>query len=335
MNEILRVLNALTADDLEDLIMRANIILEKKRKEEAEQALREKERLRQERLEQERRRQQEIAELQRKLQELQSQAPLTPEEPVQGENFVMYDSAAAASKAAAYSTPAVQPAPVTRTAQPAAQPAPATRVVQPTRSAPAAQPAQPKPAGNITCPYCHKLNMAGSLFCEKCGKRLDQPVQPSAPRPAAPQPARQADQTGSSVRYMDGLTKKWELLPGENVIKVYPELHFIQPVMERKYVYSMQVTNKRLLISRGSAFAAGMQTAGAMGGGMLGSLIVGGIMAAANAGGKPWLEIPLTAIVSYSLQNKKEFLFVADKTYILKNKGFDQVLPSLIENAKR
>ena len=119
------------------------------------------------------------------------------------------------------------------------------------------------------------------------------------------------------------------------MIKVYPELHFIQPVMERKYVYSMQVTNKRLLISRGSAFAAGMQTAGAMGGGMLGSLIVGGIMEAANAGGKPWLEIPLTAIVSYSLQNKKEFLFVADKTYILKNKGFDQVLPSLIENAKR
>ena len=215
MNEILRVLNALTADDLEDLIMRANIILEKKRKEEAEQALREKERLRQERLEQERRRQQEIAELQRKLQELQSQAPLTPEEPVQGDNFVMYDSAAAASKAAAYSTPAVQPAPVTRTAQPAAQPAPATRVVQPTRSAPAAQPAQPKPAGNITCPYCHKLNMAGSLFCEKCGQRLDQPVQPSAPRPAAPQPARQADQTGSSVRYMDGPQRNGSFCPAK------------------------------------------------------------------------------------------------------------------------
>ena len=79
MNEILKMLNELKADDLDKVITRANILLEKKRKEEAEQALLEKERLRQEKIEQERKRQREIAELLRKLQELQSQKPDIPE----------------------------------------------------------------------------------------------------------------------------------------------------------------------------------------------------------------------------------------------------------------
>ena len=93
MNEILKMLNELKADELDSLIVRAKILLEKKRKEEAEQALLEKERLRQEKIEQEKRRQQEIAELQRKLQELQSQKPDIPE-PVNGDNFVMREPAA-------------------------------------------------------------------------------------------------------------------------------------------------------------------------------------------------------------------------------------------------
>ena len=68
MNEILKMLNELSADDLDSLITRANIMLDKKRKEEAEQARLEQERQRQEKLEQEKQRQQEIAELQRRLQ---------------------------------------------------------------------------------------------------------------------------------------------------------------------------------------------------------------------------------------------------------------------------
>ena len=50
MEEILKMLNALTADELDSVIMRAGIMLEKKRREEAEEALREKERQRQERI---------------------------------------------------------------------------------------------------------------------------------------------------------------------------------------------------------------------------------------------------------------------------------------------
>ena len=78
MNEILKMLNELSADDLDSLITRANIMLDKKRKEEAEQARLEQERQRQEKLEQEKQRQQEIAELQRRLQELQGQAYVEP-----------------------------------------------------------------------------------------------------------------------------------------------------------------------------------------------------------------------------------------------------------------
>lgn len=95
MNEILQKLNALKADELEAVITRANIMLEKKRKDEAQQALLEKLRIRQEQLDQAQKRQQEIAELERKLKELKSQTPAVPEE-VRGDSFVMREPAPAA-----------------------------------------------------------------------------------------------------------------------------------------------------------------------------------------------------------------------------------------------
>lgn len=95
MNEILQKLNALKADELEAVITRASIMLEKKQKEEAQQALLEKERIRQEQLAQAQKRQQEIADLERKLKELKSQTPATPEA-VRGDSFVMREPAPAA-----------------------------------------------------------------------------------------------------------------------------------------------------------------------------------------------------------------------------------------------
>lgn len=95
MNEILQMLNALRADELEAVIARANIMLEKKKKEEARQALLEKERIRQQQLAQTQKRQQEIAELERKLKELKGQMPAMPEE-VRGDSFVMREPASAA-----------------------------------------------------------------------------------------------------------------------------------------------------------------------------------------------------------------------------------------------
>ena len=98
MEEILKMLNALTADELDSVIMRAGIMLEKKRKEEAEEALREKERQRQEKIKQELERKRRIEQLQYELRELQRQS--APEiDAVQGQDFVMYDQSKAQAPA--------------------------------------------------------------------------------------------------------------------------------------------------------------------------------------------------------------------------------------------
>lgn len=290
MNEILKMLNELSADDLESVIVRANIILDKKRKEEAEQALLEKERLRQERLAQEKKRQQEIAELERKLNELKRQSMSQPEEPgVQGNGFVMYEQPKPAPKAAP-----VQP--VTR-----AQPAPTPE--------------------KITCPYCHKLNVADSLFCSNCGKKMTGATaapQPQAVSRSASQPQGQAAQ----VRYADSSVKEWAKLPDEHTLHGSQEVVFHQPVRSGSYTYYMEVTNKRILISRRSAAAVGAS----MTLGLVGSLIAGGP--------KPWLEIPLTAVKRCWVDGK-QFVIEADQNYVLKNKKFEQFLPDLVNGAKR
>ena len=291
MHEILKMLNELKADELDGLIVRAKILLEKKRKEEAEQALLEKERLRQEKIEQEKRRQQEIAELQRKLQELQSQKPDIPE-PVNGDNFVMCEPAAP-----------VQP-----------KPAPA---------APQPQPVQPRPAQTL-CPHCGQPNAAGSMFCSSCGQRM------TAPK-SAPQP--QASASTAQVRYADESMKKWEMLPGEQSMRGRHEIVMLQP-NGGKFAYHMEVTNQRILFYRESSASKNAGMVARMGGGLVGSLIAEGVKAATGAGPKPWLEIPLAAVSSCGLQNKKEFFITADQTYVLKNKNYDTILPNLVAQAK-
>ena len=291
MNEILKMLNALKADDLESVIMRANIILEKKRKEEAEAALLEKERQRQERIAQEKRRQEEIAQLQRRLQELQNQSAAAQKEPneVKGDTFVMYDAPKAA----------VNP-----------QPSPA--------------PVKPQPA-QIVCPHCRQLNKPDSLFCEHCGQRLSS-QQPAVQPQTRTAPATRSRVSAAQVRYADENMKKWELQPDEKVVYSSHEIQLLQPDLGRKYQYSMQVTNKRILFTRISAVAAASGAAF----GLIGSLA----REVAGAGPKPWLEIPLRAVSSCGVQNKKEFFIAADQTYVLKNHGYEKFLPDLVAKAK-
>lgn len=298
MNEILKMLNGLSADDLDSLIVRANIMLEKKRKEEAEQALQEQERLRQEKLEQEKQRQQEIADLQRRLEELQRQSAPVPEKPTQTESFV-----AAPKKVPSFYT----------------DPAPAA-------------PAQPKPAAGPVCPSCRRTNSPDARFCENCGASLTQPVRQAQAAPAAPvRPASNA----SAVRYAPEGTKKWEKLPGENTLWNRVEITLLQPAPEKRTAYFMEVTDKRILLSRENAFSAGMHMAGAMGGGLVGGLIMDGIKAATGAGPKPWLEIPMSAISSCTVQNKKEVVIVAGETYVIKGSGVDKNLPAMVANVRR
>lgn len=297
MNEILKMLNELKADDLDKVITRANILLEKKRKEEAEQALLEKERLRQEKIEQERKRQREIAELQRKLQELQSQKLDIPE-PVEGNGFIMREPAAS-----------VQP-----------KAAPVPPVSTPT-------PAQPKPA-QMYCPHCGRPNPAGSQFCSNCGQRMNVPHASATPTRAPSNPG------VSQVRYADESMKKWEMRPGEQSVRGRHEIVLLQP-NGGKFAYHMEVTNQRILFYRESAASKNAGMVARMGGGLVGSIIAEGVKAASGSGPRPWLEIPLVAVSRCGVQNKKEFFIEADQTYVLKNKNYEMFLPDMVMKAKR
>lgn len=332
MNEILKMLNALTAEELDSVILRANIILEKKREEEAVAALLEKERQRQEKIAQEKRRQAEIAELQRKLQELQNQKVEIPEEPsvTMGDNFVMYD--APTDNAQATRPKPASPKP--QAAQTVSCPHCGTKNVAGSQfcencgqkiSQPKAKPqAAPRPT-QLSCPYCQQRNDADSLFCANCGRKIGQGAQAganSAPRAG-----------NAQVRYAEESMKDWEMHPGERTVRADHEIFMLQP-NGGKYAYSMEVTTERILLRREST---GSRTAGAaarMGGGLLGSLLAEGVKAATGAGPKPWLEIPLVCVSECGIRNKKEFFFVADQTYVLKNKRYDTFLPDLVANAK-
>jgi len=263
MNEILKLLNALSADELDNVITCAGIILEKKRKEEAAQAL-----------EQEKKRQQEIEALERKLQELKG----TP-------------------------VPAPKAAPVSAR------------------------------ASQVVCPHCKEMNAADSIFCSACGQRIAAatPAPAPMPRPAAPAAAAPAfaptpKSTSGKVFFPNGTLNKWEALPDETSVRTPHEVTLIQPEKTGKYYYSMEVTNKRLLISRQHVAARGTSTAF----GMLGSLVTD----LAGGGYKPWAEIPLTAIRSCGLRDRKEFVIEADVTFVLKNKKYDEFLPALVNKAK-
>ena len=331
MDEILKMLNALTADELDSVILRAGIMLEKKRRDEAEQARLEQERLRQEKIEQEKRRQQEIAELQRKLQELQGQRVDIPD--VSGDGFVMRGSS--------------QPQTAGMIACPQCKAmCPAESQFCPSCGQRLAAPAQPKMSDMVACPHCHMMNVAGVLFCANCGQRMGAPAAPqpqpapqSRPAPqataqAAPQPTAQAPANAAQVFHAGESMKKWEMLPGEQTVKGRHEITLLQP-QDGKFVHHMEVTNQRILLYRESNASRNAGMAARMGGGLLGSMIAEGVKAAAGAGPKPWLAIPLAAVSNCGLQGKKEFFIVADQTYVMKNHRYENLLPDLVAKAKR
>lgn len=298
MNEVLKMLNALTADELDNVIMRANIMLEKKRKEEAEEALRQKERQRQERIAQEKKRQQEIAELQRKLQELQNQKVDISYEPVRGRDFVMYDANRPTVNAYA-------PSSTSKTAS--------------TQTAPVPKQSQ---IFRISCPHCHALNDSGSAFCANCGQRMDSKpyVQPAPKAQAAPR-------SGAGVRYFAESEKKWQLLPGEKTTSVFrQDIQLVQPEPIPKMAYTMQVTNRRIVIEYIGAFAKNVGLVG----GIAGELI----RDAGGKGYKPWVEIPMDAITHYGVNAQNQFVIEAGETFVFKNKGYVKKLADVIAQAK-
>ena len=73
---------------------------------------------------------------------------------------------------------------------------------------------------------------------------------------------------------------------------------------------------------------------GQNGRGLVDSRTAEGVKAAAGAGPRPWLKIPLTAVSSCGLRNEKEFFIAADQTYVLENENDDVFLPDLAAQAK-
>lgn len=341
MNEILKMLNSLTADELDAVLVRGALLLEKKREDEARAALLEQMRKREEQLAQEKRRQEEIAQLQRRLQELQSQTPPAPE-PVKGDGFVMRE----------VTPPQPAPKPPER---PAAPPAKAKKTCpwcltendgdtvfclqcgkrvtppQPAPKPPERPAAPPAAPAKKPCPYCQTLNDGDTVFCVSCGQRMDRsaPVRPAPPaqplRPATPPPAQPRPE--NQVKEAPEGTKKWEMRPGEKMLYNRQEATLLEPVKSGKMKYYMEVTNQRILFSRESAASAATGVAF----GLIGDLV----KTAAGGGPKPWLEIPLAAVRSCGPADKKEFHIVADKTYVLKNHKYEKFLPDLVADAKR
>lgn len=326
MDEIIKQLYSLTASELDYVIIRANILLEKKRKEEAEAARLERERQEKERLERERQerlkreqeqqeklkqeqlRQQKIEELQRQLQELQNQSAANSTA-AQGDNFTMRDSA-----------PKTQTGTVTVNTA-ANQPTPQARIAY--------------------CPNCGKANDASSQFCGSCGQRLEitQTARQAAPvqntQRTAPAQSAPASQTFGQVRYADSTVKQWVLEDGEKSVSKCREIALLQPDAGKKQTVYMEITNQRILLTRESTASKNAGMVARMGGGIVGALIAEGIQSATDSGPKPWIEIPLTAVVDCGVQNQKEFFIQADQMYVLKNKGYEKVLPNLVATAKR
>lgn len=350
MDDILNQLDSLSIEELEIVLRRGNFLLDKKKREEAQRLIREQELIRQEKIAQEKARQEEIAELQRKLVELQNQKIEIPEEPkrVTGESFVMYvmdedkkqESAPAEAPKAA---PVEAPKPKEISCPNCHQMNSAeslfclkcgTKLSQP-QVQQKAEPVQ-KP-NEISCPNCHQMNSPESAFCLKCGTRLSQPQvqhQPQAPVYTAPAPAPNQNISAAQVKYSDGSLNKWEMLPGEKTVRGRHDITLIQPEPEKKFAYTMEITDKRLLLSRESSASKNATLALSMGGGLVGSLIANGVKAANGSGPKPYIEIPLSAITNCGLQSKKEFFVVAGETFVFKNSSYDKLIPELVKEAK-
>lgn len=334
MDEILKQLYALTASELDYVIIRANILLERKRKEEAEAARVERERQEKERLErerqerlkreqeqqeklkQERLHQQKIEELQRQLRELQNQTA-SGTTVVQGDNFTMRNP-----------VKAQQTTPVAPT-KPVSEPVRTVTVkTAATQTAPKAQ--------TTYCPHCGKANGASGQFCCGCGQRLG--VTQTAQRTAPVQNTQRtapASQTFGQVRHVDSTVKQWVLEDGEKSVSRCREIALLQPDAGKKQTVYMEITNRRILLTRESTASKNAGLVARMSGGIVGALIAEGIQSATDSGPKPWIEIPLTAVADCGVQNQKEFFIEADQMYVLKNKGYEKVLPNLVATAKR
>lgn len=277
MAGIFEQLSALSIEDLNLVIEKAQKLIKVKEQEALRLAQLEKERLERERLEKEQKRLEEIAELQRRLRELQQEegTSVSAEQPKAQEN--------------------VQSVPV--------QPK-----TEPVQSAPIQQ--EPQMYSLIRCPNCHEMIPSDSKFCHFCGTRIEaNPAQANNTNTQSnirPNTCQEAfGGYHDSVKYMDESIKKWETLDGEYDVSSWQSIVMSSPEEAKKLACYMKITTQRVLISAESRLKAGARTTAF---GAIGNLVV-------EEKGKPWVWIPLNAVRSYEILGKKEMQIEAERMY--------------------
>lgn len=319
MNELYENISKLSIDELENLITRAQELIQEKQQEAQRQAELEKQRLEQERFEAERKKQEEIAELQRRLKELQGDIESDGQSKVQEHTQVhmpqdtleMFagkkseEQKNTTSKNQGYS---MVSCPHCHELVPSGSKfcfycgSDITQKKESKADAFSSASASARPEQTFThCPGCGASVPSGSQFCQDCGKSVGNANQNTKPQQSAPKKI--------SV-YMGDAVKKWDMLAGEGEILGWKEVKAVEP--EQKSFAHVKVTTKRILISVENRMQRGLRNSGGL------------LVYAATSGmekGKPWIMIPLECIVNYKLSGDKEIRIEADKTYVFHAHG--------------
>lgn len=321
MDELLKNLDVMSIEELENVISSAQILIQKKQQEAIRLAELEKQRQEQERLEAERKKQEEIAALQKRLKELQGDTQSDDQPKVQADTTHEKDQ---------------------QSIQRDSSEAFATAESEKPKTAPE----KDQGYSMISCPGCHKLVPSDSRFCFYCGKDIAQKQESKSvdfedifssyfensssvktftlcsncrtPVPSGSQFCQNCGKPiGSASKdtkpqqnalkkttvYMGDDMKKWDTLVGESDVLPWKETSLLLP--EKLPFAHIKVTTQRILISSESRISRGARN----------SSLLAYAATSANEHGKPWAMIPLECVRAFRQSGKTEITIDADKTF--------------------
>lgn len=336
MDELLKNLDAMSIEELENVISSAQILIQKKQQEAIRLAELEKQRREQERLEAERKKQEEITALQKRLKELQGDTQSDDQLKVQeatshekAQPSTHWDTSEAFA-AAESGKPKTAPA---KDQGYSMISCPGCHKLVPSDSqfcfycgGNLAQKKESKsedfadtfsslfgsasPGGAFTlCPNCRTPVPSGSQFCQNCGKPIGSAGQNMASQQNAPQ---------KTIVYMDDDSKKWDMLAGEGDILGWKEINISQP--EKKPFADIKITTKRILISVEGRMQRGLRNSG----GLLAYVATSGMEK-----GKPWVMIPLECVTAFSFYNNKEIRIRANELFVFRSSKAKEIYAAL------
>lgn len=312
MDELLKNLDAMSIEELENVISSAQMLIQKKQQEAIRLAELEKQRQEQERLEAERKKQEEIAALQKRLKELQGDTQSDAQPKTQEDAPQEKSSAFAATEPEKPKTaPEKEPGYSMISCPECHKLVPSDSrfcfycggdIVQKKESKSedfgdtfSSLFGSASPGGAFTlCPNCRTPVPSGSQFCQNCGKAIGSAGQNTKPQQNAPK---------KTTVYIGDDMKKWDTLAGESDVLTWKETSFLLP--EKLPFAHIKVTTQRILISSESRISRGARN----------SSLLAYAATSANEHGKPWAMIPLECVRSFRQSGKTEITIDADKTF--------------------